>query len=95
MHFIKEEENLIRLFNLKPYHSDELFPLSDAQRECRLKQILPADVTAGLTSPIESLSMQYFKETNHSQAGHISDDVIKAIPLEYAFLPIAGGGMLK
>ena len=69
--------------------------MSDAMRECRIKKCLPVDIIGNLISPVESLNQQYFNQSNHAQSGHVSDDVIKSIPLEFAFLPIAVDGFFK
>ena len=44
---------------------------------------------------VESLSQQYHKTNNHQQAGQITDEIIKTIPLEFSFLPIAPEGFFK
>ena len=72
-----------------------MFPLPDGAREGRIKQCLPHDIAGGITGVVESLSQQYHESSNHSQSGHISEDIIKCVPLEYAFTPIAPNGMYK
>ena len=76
-------------------YSDQMFPLSDGQRLARIKQCLPPDIEGNLTGVAESLSQQYHKNANHTQSGQISDDLIKTIPLEYSFLPMAPSGFIK
>ena len=72
-----------------------MFPLSDGQRLARIKQCLPPDIEGNLTGVVESLSQQYHENANHTQSGQISDDIIKTIPLEYSFMPMAPNGFIK
>ena len=91
-HALFEIRKMIWLFI---FPSDEMFPLSDGQREGHIKRCLPGDVSGNLTSVVESLNQQYFKKDIHQQSGQVTDDIIKAIPLEFSFVQMAPSGMFK